>query len=408
MTHSSPVSCIWIHAPFRSGGTHIWNQFRSNEGFQCFYEPFNEWLSTYRRGKFDEEFVQMKPLMRHHMGELEYFHEFPVDDEGRIIGFEEAFALDRVCCESDQTDERLQEYVQSLIASAKGKAVVFKSCRSTLRAGWLHDTFPLRGISIVRNPRDQFRSFASFPEKYFDANLLMQTAHCGTDPRLQHLQTLFPLQALEPGSLRAWICIYQSLAQCLPDNVRYAFFYTWWWIHLLETVPVSDFLFDMNSVAFKPDLQRLLDQAGMPIDLKKCKAPLRADMKLDEAQLDIETWVEAQLWHAHPVSCQNFVNEVQRHEPFISDAVLKRVKRMRATTPGHASVTAPAVISPSLSDWGPEVMKEVIKLQTHTQNLKNSLKTKDEYIAHLQQELALEKERFLECERYAKSLESSS
>ena len=403
MNSKASPSCIWIHAPFRSGGTHIWNQFRAQSDMRCFYEPFNEILSDYHRGEFDQDFSQMQELMRHDTKDLEYFHEYPVDENGKIKGFHDCFAQDTP---NNDNQEATQNYLQSLIDSAEGKTPVFKCCRSTFRAQWLKETFPSLSISILRDPFDQFQSFSTFPEKYFDACLLMQTSICGDDPRLQHLQALCPLPTLKDGSTREQVFIYQSMAQCLPEEQRYAIFYTWWWMHLLETAAISEVVIDINSAADHPELQQRLQDSGLPLDLEKCKPSTYPDARNSKTFTEIECWVEAQLLASHPTSCHRLRDALQPGESFLSDDILFRLNRMSAI-PNQASPAPLPKMSTSLSTWAPEIFAQFEKLHSANRKREEDLNKKQKYIRSLEENLEAEKKRFLECERYAKSLEAS-
>ena len=156
-THDRPAP-VFVTGRFRSGSTLVWNLFRQVPSCRSFYEPLNErrWFDSTTRGtRIDRTHVGVEDYWSEYEGLshlAQYFH----DD----WGYRHLY-LERHAWEPD-----LASYIQGLIDSAPGRAVL-QFNRVDFRLPWLRHQFPdARLIHLYRNPRDQWCSSLVKPEQF--------------------------------------------------------------------------------------------------------------------------------------------------------------------------------------------------------------------------------------------------
>ncbi len=141
---------VFVTGRFRSGSTLLWNIFRNLEGYTAYYEPFNErrWFDMEQRGSHTDNT---------HRGVSEYWSEYA--GLGQLAAhYHEDWVRHRLYMDERTFDFNMKTYIDSLITSAEGRAVL-QFNRVDFRLGWLRANYPQAFIiHIYRNPRDQWCS----------------------------------------------------------------------------------------------------------------------------------------------------------------------------------------------------------------------------------------------------------
>jgi len=141
---------VFITARFRSGSTLLWNLFRHTRGVTAYYEPLHHCL-------------QLPPEQRPpaldptHDGVSEYWSEYDRID-GLANWYTEPWHCRDLYLDALDWKPALAEYIQLLIRSAEGRAVL-QFNRVDFRLAWLRRMFPAaRLVHLFRHPRDQWLS----------------------------------------------------------------------------------------------------------------------------------------------------------------------------------------------------------------------------------------------------------
>jgi hypothetical protein len=163
---------IFIHSMWRSCGTFIFNKFRHDDSFHCYFEPCSEFLAAASPEGVSAAIPdEVRTNLRHTGAEKQSFGAFPFTKVNGVHGFRDRFAYDRFHMPRDAEDYELQLYISILIdhAISQNRVAVAKCCRFGLRAEWLERIFNPVSIYVVREPDAMFRSYWSFggAQSYF-------------------------------------------------------------------------------------------------------------------------------------------------------------------------------------------------------------------------------------------------
>jgi len=178
MTHPLPPTpgAIFCHAQWRTGSTAIFNAFRADRRFMCFYEPLHEGLRAMTASKairYDADDVRR---MGHEGLSKPYFAEYCELLEGRrgAPAFPTRLSYDEFFDVSASARQELQAYFQVLadFARAKDKIPVFCLNRSWGRIAVFRELLP-KSIHLfsLRNPGATWESQKA-RRSYFFAKLL--------------------------------------------------------------------------------------------------------------------------------------------------------------------------------------------------------------------------------------------
>jgi|GEM_PF-2684452 len=393
---------VWIHAPFRSCGTYIWEEFRRREEYTCFYEPFHEYLAgdllQWQKQLSEAEFNKM----RHGDIAENYFKEYPLSSNGAAVGYETLFAVPETEEGPKEFRDRLQAYLQGLIQHAGNQKAVFKCCRGALRARWLSETFPSTVIGIIRDPRDQFQSYHSFSTGYFHAIHLLWTIYGAKHPLISPLARRLDFRAPSGfNDIHHLILTCQYMARALPEPVLYTVFYYWWWIQWLETLPVSNMLIDTSCEMDPATLEDKINEMNLNISVSRFyPRKYREHIMPSHEMTKIEEGVERMIARNFPDKLKIFSDHFTTKLSCLSDPVREKAKRL-ISTPRETELPTPDRI-PVQTTLTSNIL---YALYTSVQDYEKRSEKMAEVIESLNQTLDLEKARFEKCETYAKSLE---
>jgi hypothetical protein len=146
---------IFLHGLWRCGGTYVWNKFRQNSDYICFYEPLHEDLLH----SIETE-AKNNTAMRHGNIDVFYTHEYTT-----IEGWEEFYSPEFTTLENPRKFARksneVKEYIKQLINN-EDKIPVLKFCRSVPHLKWFKDNFEGEHIYIKRPAHEMIISYLSY------------------------------------------------------------------------------------------------------------------------------------------------------------------------------------------------------------------------------------------------------
>jgi hypothetical protein len=237
----------------------LWNIFRHVPDCTSYYEPLNErrWFDPAARGN---------RVDTTHLGVSDYWREYEsLDALGRW--YRQRWIDRDLYMDANAWDPELRAYIQTLIDSARGRAVL-QFNRVDFRLSWLRRNFPdARVVHLFRHPRDQWCSslvdLKSFPR---DGSIrdFERCDHFYLLAWARDLSYRFPF--LDPRSAEH----------------PYDLFYSLWKLSYLYGREYSDASLSLETLCERPEpeLQRLMaavDIADYDLDtLKSLIAPQRS------------------------------------------------------------------------------------------------------------------------------------
>ncbi len=185
-------AAIYCHALWRTGSTSLFNAFRADPRFMCFYEPLHEGLRTLTEKKaerFDADDVQR---MGHNGLTQPYFHEYRnlVRHRRGVPAFPANLSYGEFFDVSAAARAELVSYfsVLSDLARSHGKTPVFCLNRSWGRMRTFREISPdAIHVFSLRDPQATWTSFQK-RRSYFFAKLLL--IYSKSDPAM--MQQAFP------------------------------------------------------------------------------------------------------------------------------------------------------------------------------------------------------------------------
>ena len=249
---------VFIHALFRTGSTYLWNTFRRNNKYCCYYEPFNENLINLVHDYFKSFNIDEKVSEKNRHPDLSntYFYEYKKfikkKDKG-VPYFKKSFPYDEYCRTESNPD--LLRYINFLIDGAEEKIPIFQFNRSSLRALWFKRNYPSSlNIYLYRNPRDQWQSYIDFFKRnnnpYFLTRDIMIAGKNRNKDSFSALQSLVPLFEYFNDDFSAEEIFYMILYKSYTDAEQYTVVYFLWLTALIENILNSDFVIcidDLNA-----------------------------------------------------------------------------------------------------------------------------------------------------------------
>lgn len=287
---------IFLHSLFRSGSTYLFNAFRGEQGFWCYYEPLHHQLIEIRRDRlaifpFDKETTAR---MSHPHLTQPHFYEFKaVLKNDHIPFFNTHMSYDEFAAVRQHA--RMYKYIMTLLVSVPdGLTPLLQFNRSSLRIGWCRRFFRNSlHVYILRNCRDQFESYFRQGKKY---NIFLAINLYLIAVNRKHWQFE---QAYAPFAkdFRVTHDLYHDLKRLaffaaeLDRQVHYRVFLHLWLASLVEAKRHADFILDMNRLSESPEYnQRMAERlrADFPLSpaiFADCRIKRYDRYSLDEAAL---------------------------------------------------------------------------------------------------------------------------
>jgi|GEM_PF-1062425 len=261
---------IFIHSLFRTGSTYLWNKFRQDKNYYCFYEPLHHILAQV--STINIQYMMTTDFKAVHHPELDkyYLEEYmPLLSKGQtgLPYFKKEFSYDQFCMNTGDENPGLKQYIDSLLNSAAGKIAVLKFNRTAFRTGWFKKNFPLSAhIYLNRNPRDQWQSYNELFQRkknslFFLMDLLIASVNRDNavfDP----LSKIIPLVRYSSPNQDNENDFYRIALRSYSDEERYCIFYYIWFNAFIKNVCDAILFIDIDllseDISYKNKLTELL------------------------------------------------------------------------------------------------------------------------------------------------------
>lgn len=248
---------IFLHSLFRSGSTYLFNAFRNEPGFWCYYEPLHHQLIEIRQDRlaifpFDKKTTDK---MSHPQLTRPHFYEFKAVLKNDHIPFFNVFMSYSEFAAVRQ-HARMYKYVMTLLVSTPDKLTpLLQFNRSSLRIGWFKRFFRnALHIYILRDRRDQFESYFRQGEKYniFLAINLYIIAVNRKQWRFDQAYAPYKKDFRITHDLYYDLKQLAFLAADIDRAVHYRVFLHLWLTSLVEAKRHADVILDMNRLSESP------------------------------------------------------------------------------------------------------------------------------------------------------------
>lgn len=301
---------VFIHSLFRTGSTYLWNKFRQQSGFHCYFEPFHQELAFLETGgpsRWDSS-PHVASSMRHPRLDREYMHEYRhLLRPGRpgVPFFKKSFSFDDFCKEGAHPEQK--QYIDRLLAGAGTKTPLLQFNRSALRTGWFKNEYPdAIHLYLFRDPRRQFLSFLSLQEQdgqdiFLLMNLLVVSINQRKYPAFEKLAGRLPLFEYHAREFRREEMFYRYLLPFYSRMEQYRLHYCLWFAALLENLARADLLLNLDWLCRDAGYRnragrRLEETTGMEVDLSDAVLPpLGMEALPDPETGEIENEIRSQL-----------------------------------------------------------------------------------------------------------------
>jgi hypothetical protein len=169
---------IFLHGLFRSGSTYLFDKFRSDENYCCYYEPFHHVISYLDKDDIDiwSHNGKTSKRMNHPLLSNPHFFEYlNCFESGSIKNFDKSMSYDRFLIDTDSDFGPEKKYIDHLIlTSPRESTPVLQFNRSTFRLRHFVDTYPEAShFFLLRNPRSQFQSYVNSGPIFLIINLII-------------------------------------------------------------------------------------------------------------------------------------------------------------------------------------------------------------------------------------------
>jgi len=298
---------IFIHSLFRTGSTYLWNKFRQNQRYYCYYEPFHQTLATL---SIEHPFVwphnlEATDMLRHPQLRDNYLFEYLKLLRPGLKGipfFKKSFIFDEFC--RNEANPDVKRYIDFLVMNAGDKIAVFQFNRSALRVKWFKENYAdSQNIYLVRNPHDQWESYVSMhTENEVDIFLVMDLLLAGVNRNTKcfnSLNNIIPLIDFHSDRFDDEEVIFRQVLKAYSDEERFSIFYYIWFRSLIENVLHTDFFINIDLLcsdsSYKEDIYKLFGNRNIKrIDLDDARIGSYSEYSLEsEVMKKIEEEVQA-------------------------------------------------------------------------------------------------------------------
>lgn len=257
---------IFIHSLFRTGSTYIWNKFRQNPNYYCYYEPFHEILAGVNLENIEYALTKNYDRVKHPPLTRYYLYEYkPLLGNGRsgVPYFKKSFSFDEFCNNGINPD--LREYIDYLIDGAGDNVPVLQFNRSALRVKWFKQNYPNSlNIYLARNPRDQWKSYVElYKRSNYTGFFLMDLIIAGMNKDKNNFLLLanhLPLLRYNNDQQEKENDFYRVLLNCYSEEEKYFIFYYTWFRAMVENVLNADFILNINLLSDESSYQKKIIQ----------------------------------------------------------------------------------------------------------------------------------------------------
>jgi|GEM_PF-5709671 len=280
---------IFLHTQFRSAGTYLWSDILKHDQCTGYYEPFHESLLVPCEATVLESAAESRQDRGHGFLEAGYFNTYLRQPGGSVTFLEPTHCYAESIVAPESANPGLHAYISNLLAQAPARPV-FKFCRSLFRMGWIVRNFEGVHIGILRQPRAQWRSYQSFPDRYFDGINLMLAGCCGGLPPIKAANDILHVPFFSLGTPRKDLDFYSHIARRCPPETMYFIFYYTWLASVAEMLAYANLVLDSGMISAKPDGRsiaiRSLADLGITVGLEDFNLPGNENLPLSPDILD--------------------------------------------------------------------------------------------------------------------------
>jgi hypothetical protein len=290
---------IFIHSLFRTGSTYIWNKFRQQKNYHCYYEPFHQNLIFLNRDNPDlwEFTKQVTDQMNHPPLEKSYTYEYfdlIKDSEEGLKFFKKSLSFDEFCF--NRKNQAAFKYINYLIENSGQKIPVFQFNRTSLRTKWFKSNFPESlNIYIYREPHSQWQSHLSMQRKnHLDIFCVMNLLTAGINAHshcFKTLSLLVPLVEFHSDLFENERIIYSQLIKTYTPEEQYTIFYYTWLFALIFNWINSDLVISVDRLnvdnRYRQRISSFLKEWDVkPIDFSDIQIKKYSKFMLDKKTFD--------------------------------------------------------------------------------------------------------------------------
>ena len=291
------METILLNALWRTGSTWLWEGFRRNSSYHCYYEPCHEYLLFHTPEQDRQLLEQRAPAAMHHPDlDRPYYFEYPCLPTGGVPYYRKRFAYQRYCLSADDEDFELQQYFLNLCRHARSlsRLPVFQPNRMLLRSRWFCARFRALHIFLIRNYADVWRSMRRFENQFFPSMVACIVAQNQNHQYFRPLAKRFPLPAFTDPAVTREHEFYREVF--LRDIRRgFACFYYFYVLTTLYNIDCADIVIDIDSIDSDPGrllrLQQQFAARGVNAVLRECIVESR-DTIIEEDTLDLRQEME--------------------------------------------------------------------------------------------------------------------
>ncbi|MBP7461256.1 MAG: hypothetical protein KBA26_08200 [Candidatus Delongbacteria bacterium] len=331
---------IFIHSLFRTGSTYLWNKFRLNPDYICFYEPLHQSLRTITTHNISQLMTTDYQSAHHPDLERFYLQEYiPLlrNDQTGIPYFEKQFSFEGFCMGPRATNAPLKHYFDHLLSFADQRIPLLKLNRSALRSGWFHHSYPLSyHLYLIRNPRDQWQSYHKLNQRMqYTGFFVMDLMTAGLNSNhhdFKPLSRIIPLIRIQDEYFEKEYELYQLLSKHYTPGDQYLLFYYIWFLALIKNLLDGIRIVSINRLSTEPLYRKnLVDDLHTRgyegVDFEDCHITEYSTYVLDHSTMSaIEKKVQGMILNnLDPVEQSQSINLIKAFIGDIPDESLKTI-----------------------------------------------------------------------------------